>query len=287
MEAIQGNLFMLKKFENIIKKNINRESFLWKVGAPVYAAFKKRFVSWQPCLDKIELEITTFCSLSCFNCDRSVRQAVSGEYMSLEQIAKFVQESFDLNWHWKQITILGGEPTLHPQFFEVLEIIKKYKDKNPACWVEIATNGYGLKVQEILAKMPQWLKIRNSSKQSNKQNFSSYNIAPIDLERYKRANFKKGCWILGACGLGLTKYGYYCCGAGASVDRVFGFDIGLKKLSMVNRRAIKKQLKQLCRYCGHFKDSFETEKVSEEEMSHSWAEAYRAYKIRRPELTLY
>lgn len=278
---------MLKKFENIIKRNVSRDSFLWKICAPAYIAFKRRFVSWQPNLNKIELEITTFCSLVCFNCDRSVRQAPSGEYMSFEQIEKFVQESLDLNWQWERITILGGEPTLHPQFFEALEVIKKYKDKNPSCRVEIATNGYGPKVQELLAKMPEWVKIRNSAKQSNKQNFSSYNLAPIDLERYKKANFSKGCWITEACGLGLTRYGYYPCGAGASVDRVFGFNIGFKKLSDVNRRVLKKQLKQLCRYCGHFKDSFETEKVSEEEMSHSWADAYRAYKIRRSEPTLY
>jgi hypothetical protein len=278
---------MLKKFENIIKRNVSRDSFLWKFCAPAHAAFKRRFVSWSPSLNKIELEITTFCSLACFNCDRSVRQAPTGEYMALEQINKFVKESLDLDWRWEQITILGGEPTLHPQFFEALEIIKKYKDKNPACVVEIATNGFGPKVREVLLKMPDWIKIRNSAKQSNKQNFSSYNVAPIDLEEYRRANFKKGCWILEACGLGLTRYGYYPCGAGASVDRVFGFDIGLKTLSLVNRKILRKQLKQLCCYCGHFKDSFETERVSEGKVSPSWEAAYKASKIKKPELTLY
>ncbi len=278
---------MLKKIEKFAKQHIKREGFLWKKLAPLYAVFKKRFVPWPTSLNSVELEITTYCSLACFNCDRSVRQAPTGEYMSLEQIEKFVKESWNLNWQWERITILGGEPTLHPQFFEVLEIIKKYKDKNPACVVEIATNGYGPKVQEVLAKMPDWVKIRNSAKQSNRQNFSSYNLAPIDLKKYQNANFIKGCWVTEVCGLGLTRYGYYPCGAGASVDRVFGFDIGLKKLADVNRHILKKQLKQLCRYCGHFKDSFETGRVSEDKVSPSWEAAYKAHKIKKPELTLY
>lgn len=280
---------MINKIRNTIKRNIkiNRGGFLWKTVAPGYDAFKKRFIPWETSLNRVEMEITTFCSLACFNCDRSVRQAPTGEFMSLEQIAKFVKESLELNWRWERITIIGGEPTLHPQFFEAAAIIKKYKDKNPACVVEIATNGYGPKVQEVLVKMPEWIKIRNSAKQSNKHDFSSYNVAPVDLKKYRRANFKKGCWITEACGLGLTKYGYYPCGAGASVDRVFGFNIGLKNLSEVNRRALKKQLKRLCRYCGHFKDSFEAEKVSEDTVSPVWEAAYKTYKTKKPELDTY
>jgi pyruvate-formate lyase-activating enzyme len=85
--------------------------------------------------------------------------------MSIEQITKFVQESLQLNWKWKKITLIGGEPTLHPYFFEVLSIVKKYKDKHNHCEIIVATNGYGPIVNQVLTKIPVWVTIINSKKQ--------------------------------------------------------------------------------------------------------------------------
>ena len=42
----------------------------------------------------IEIEITTDYNLKCFNCDRSCRPALSEEYMTVEQIKLFLEESF-------------------------------------------------------------------------------------------------------------------------------------------------------------------------------------------------
>ena len=266
---------MLKEQKDRIKKKIRK--FLLKKG----------LVPWIPNKSCIEIEITTACSLACFNCDRSVRQAPSNEHMSLEQIERFVKESIELDWKWERITLIGGEPTLHPQLFELLKIIKKYKDINNNCMIEIATNGYGRKVNEIINKLPNWIVIRNSKKESNTQSFSSYNIAPLDLKEYKNANFKRGCWVTERCGLGLSKYGYYPCGAGASIDRIFGFDVGQKKLSLVNDAILKNQLEILCKYCGHYKHNYDAERTTEEKMSISWQKAYENYRKTKPNLLLY
>src|SRR3989338_5929729 len=113
--------------------------------------------SFSPNLEKIEIEIITACNLRCFNCDRSSRQAVSGEFMSVSQVESFVNESIGLNWNWKVINILGGEPTLHPQFFEILEMIKKYKLFNPNSEITLATNGHGEIVKKRLLEVPSWI----------------------------------------------------------------------------------------------------------------------------------
>jgi hypothetical protein len=278
---------MINKIAKIAKNNINPDGYLLKILEPLYAGYQRYFVPLETSLNKIELEITSYCSLACHNCDRSVRQAPTGEHMSLEQINKFVQESLELNYEWNTINILGGEPTLHPDFFEILMGIKKYKDKYNDCRVEVSTNGYGPVVNKVLTEMPDWIVINNSSKQSNKQKFSSYNIAPIDFKKYRNKDFSRGCRITQYCGLGLNRYGYYCCGAGASVDRIFGFNVGLHSLSLVNRNVISEQLKLLCQFCGHFKENYGKKTISQDKFSPSWEKAYDEYKKNKPKLTLY
>jgi molybdenum cofactor biosynthesis enzyme MoaA len=106
---------------------------------------KNNIVPWNINKRKIEIEITTRCSLACFNCDRSIRQAASNEDINVEQIKKFLDESIRLNWKWKEIKIIGGEPTLHPYFFEILDVIKRYTEFNSHCKIILSTNGFGKK----------------------------------------------------------------------------------------------------------------------------------------------
>jgi len=262
-----------------------RELF-WFIDLIFYLK-KKQIIPWDINTHKLEIELTTRCSLACFNCDRSIRQAPSNEYISIKQITKLIDESIRLNWKWKHITILGGEPTLHPYFFEIIDIIKRYKDFNPHSKIILSTNGYGKKVNNVLSNIPDWIIVRNSRKISNSNKFNSYNIAPIDLSNLKNKGLFTGCWIMDICGLGFTRYGFYPCGPGASIDRVFGFDIGIKKLSSIEEYKLRKQLIILCRYCGHFKENFGKELISEEKMSNNWRNAYTKYKIEKPRLRLY
>lgn len=249
----------------------------------------------------VELEITTKCNLKCFNCDRSCRQAPSDEHMSLKQIKLFIKESLLYQRRWEYIAILGGEPTLHPKFWKILDEFKKHNIS-----AELITNGYGEIVNHTLNQLPSWLSVCNTKKQSPYQSFIYYNLAPIDFG-IKTA---PPCWILKSCGYGLTRYGYYPCGAGASIDRVFGFDIGIKNLKELTLSNTNRRLKILCRYCGHSpaidnilssmsekekKNIYETEKKSAPNfnrryitpMSKSWIEAYKKYKKEKPKLKLY
>jgi len=68
-------------------------------------------------LSMIEIDITYACNLRCYNCNRSCTQAPTVERMTVDQIKKFVEESKASNLQWKRIRILGGEPTLHPDFY--------------------------------------------------------------------------------------------------------------------------------------------------------------------------
>ncbi|MFI5324381.1 MAG: radical SAM protein, partial [Thermodesulfobacteriota bacterium] len=124
-----------------LSKQTGPPLFLWKTLLAIYnlplllnpkiILKLKKLTPWLTNTTRIEIEVMTNCTLSCFNCNRSVRQAPANEYMSLEQIEKFVTESIEQNWRWELINLIGGEPTLHPQLCEILKKIREYKDFNP------------------------------------------------------------------------------------------------------------------------------------------------------------
>jgi len=272
---------------------IGSKGFYKVINSRIRAKFKMPyFINF----DNIDIEIITTCNLNCYNCDRSCGTAPSKEMMSLEQIKCFIDESIKYNKKWNEIKLLGGEPTLHPQFFEILDLLKEYRDKHsPDTSIAMATNGYGKKVNEVLAKCPEWLRILNTKKTSNVQEFSTFNVAPIDLDEYKNnknIDYSSGCWILEACGLGLTPNGYYACGAGGSADRIFGWNMGLKSLEEVTEENLRKQLKTLCKFCGHFKDYgryrlSDYGLVTHQVTSKSWEKAYTKWRENPPKMGKY
>ncbi|MFH0754187.1 MAG: radical SAM protein [Candidatus Omnitrophota bacterium] len=234
---------------------------------------------------KIEIEITTDCNLNCYNCNRSCRQAPSDEHMSLAQIEKFVAQSVQAGRHWARIRILGGEPTLHPQFFEILDVLLRYKKEySPETVLMVVSNGFGDKVQQALAKLPPEIVLENTNKKSARNMFDSFNVAPIDLPEYKDVDYINACHACSMFAMALTRYGYYPSGAGAGIDRVFGFNIGKKTLPPVTDN-MQDQLRVLCRYCGHFKHHIQG--TDQERFSPAWQEAYRKYALHKPKLDLY
>ncbi len=222
----------------------------------------------------VELEITTDCNLKCVNCDRSCRQAPSKERMTLMEIQKFVNESIEHQHKWKRIVVLGGEPTLHPDLNRIFDILKTYKNTYQECDIKIYSNGFGNYVTNTLKSIPNWVKIKNSRKKSPvKHGHSLYNNAPIDHGLPATV-----CSIPWRCGLGLTKNGYYPCGAGASIDRIFKFGIGIQKIKDLTFENIIKQLQLLCKYCGY--NPLISKQGEQEIVSPIWKKQYKTYNKR-------
>jgi len=106
------------------------------------------------------------------------------------------------------------------------------KDFSPKTKIVLNSSGFGTKVKNILYKIPKGIIIWSSQKESPLQKkFQSFNVAPIDIPKYKSINYSNGCRTTQSCGISLNRYGYYPCGAGGGIDRVFGFNIGKKKVT--------------------------------------------------------
>lgn len=278
-----------KHSDNPVKK---KNSKLSKFLTDASNAIKRdRYV---PKKDEVGIDLSVECNLRCPNCEAGCRHANVKEYMSLEQIEKFVKESLELKHKWDRIKLRGGEPTLHPQFFQVLDILKKYKDKYPKTTILIQTNNTGKKVKDVLSKLPKWTEVLSTNKEMNiddwfdmKYYFNTYSVAPVDRLGWRLfSDFTKRCWRIKIChGIGLSRHGYYLCSPGATVDRIFGCDVGIKNLKTALKSDMKKQSSALCRYCGHFKEP--NDQVKKDVVSRSWKKAFDEYNKKKPELSLY
>lgn len=230
-------------------------------------------------MQKIELDITEFCNLSCTACTRSCGIAPNKNYMSLKQIDRFVKESIKLTWKWKTIRLIGGEPLLHPSIIEVFDIIKKYKDYNPDCYVDVMTNGREA-VHKILPKIPSWMGIFNNEKNKEKKNQTHnipFNVAPIDVDEFDTDNMRQ-CKAPYECGIGLTKLGYFPCVLGGGIARVFNLKTGIKKLKDVNFKSLNKTFPSVCRVCGWYLVAGEKyKKYNIKTISPSWQKALKKY----------
>lgn len=206
-----------------------------------------------PNLERIEIDITWECQVRCMNCDRSCRQAPTDERMTVEQIAAFVEQSVSTGKRWERITILGGEPTLHPDLDQLLDLLLAFRETySPSTALVLASNGHGERTQQILENLPGGIQVRVTAKHSPLQpTFEPFNIAPIDILELRGARFSDGCWIAGDCGIGLGPRGYYPCGVAGGIDRVFGLGVGLREIPKRPGDLVT-AMDACCRYCGHF-----------------------------------
>ena len=252
-----------------------------------------KYGKYKTSFDSIEIDITYRCDLRCLNCDRSCRQAPSEDDMEVEQIERFIEESERKDHRWKRIRVMGGEPILHPEIADILDLLSDYHQRNPDATLEFYTNGYGPDKRSRLEIIPADFVIKNTHKNGViNRKFEPFNLAPVDIsDGDHESDYEQGCWITKDCGLGFNRHGYYQCAVAAGIDRVFGYDLGLKSLPEGDD-SLSKLKSKLCGLCGHFLNRVYVEtdqrkQVWGEPMSESWKQTYENYERKKPTLSLY
>ena len=235
--------------------------------------------------DLVEIDLTYLCNLRCNNCNRSSAQAPEDIHISLDTVRQFVNDSLAAGRYWARIRLLGGEPTLHPDFLKILEELQRYQTQFPDTSIQVVTNGYGRKVEAILKALPASIYIENSSKAGEVQpGFGPFNLAPQDSIAYAGADYRNGCSIASTCGMGLTPQGYYPCAVAGGIDRVLGMRRGRSKLPATDDE-MRDLMDIACRLCGRFRDGhYVPEKLRPplltQQTSRSWQKIYVDWRTR-------
>ena len=237
--------------------------------------------------DRIEIDLTYACNLRCLNCNRSVSQAPEKLYMSRERIKQFIAESIARQKHWKNIRLLGGEPTLHPEFLGILDDLLQYRKSVPHCVIEVVTNGNGKAVKAMLKKIPAGIVIENSAKSGNLQpTFGPFNLAPVDTPAYRFADYRNGCAVMEECGMALTPLGYYPCAVAGGIDRIEGNQLGHDSIPADDDDMLA-AAEKLCRLCGHFREGHFIPNhlrplTMEQKTSPTWVRLYDKWRKEKP-----
>jgi hypothetical protein len=228
---------------------------------------------FQPSRDCVEIDITYKCNLKCTNCNRSCTQAPSEAEMPVSTIEAFINQSVDHKINWKRIRILGGEPTLHSRFFDIVDRLMDYRRAhNPSVRLVVCSNSYGGQVRRVLEQLPAAIVIKSTLKTSDANLFRPFNVAPVDSPFNRFSDYACGCRIIEECGIGLTLSGYYMCAIAGGIDRIFGYRLGRAFLPDPHDD-FGDQMAAFCPLCGHFGFQWPTRKSRQ---SKTWRQAYAA-----------
>ncbi len=220
----------------------------------------------------VVIDITYRCNLACSNCNRSCTKAPTNQEMTPNQIADFIDQSIAENRSWQRIRLLGGEPTFHPDFLHIVEMLRKYRRNHcPELRLVVCTNGAGNRVRRILKAAPRDVVIKNTFKSSRQRLFRPFNMAPVDSPFFRFSDFACGCRILNDCGIGVTPQGIYACAVSGGIDRVVGYGLGRKHLPL-STDDMTDQLRVFCPLCGHFGFRWPTRVAKR---SPTWERIYR------------
>ncbi|MDL2327536.1 radical SAM protein [Ruminococcaceae bacterium OttesenSCG-928-A11] len=232
---------------------------------------------------RLQIDLNLICNMGCENCDRhlDIAPGSSEHDISLEQISRMLSESVDVGYEWEAILLLGGEPTLHPQFRDIVHMIVEYKNKNnTALKIRMASNGYS----ELTRKELQWVRdtypfvVVVDTAKTSKEQADFVNIRRAPKDRYPEQNHFERCNIPCYSGIGFNYSGFYGCATGGATAKLFGFDIGIKRVKDLTYGNLENFYKSICPLCGHYDAAQILREKDLSSVSSSWANAIDLYK---------
>jgi hypothetical protein len=222
----------------------------WKKGGPPQGKVKLN--------NSLELQILFACPWSCHACDQMSNfhgiSFIKKGTMSMKQIEHFITEMKLANAYFGRIRIVGGEPTVHPAFVRICELL--YNElvlTEHIGHLELVTNGdqsilnYAEKIEAV---KPFILHIHTSGEGSKQKHHTATYVHTPESLGYEG----KRCGQPEHCGWSLSYYGYAPCSSGAGIMRLRDLMPKFQKndLPMVaGTEANWPELQSLCNVCYH------------------------------------
>lgn len=164
----------------------------------------------------IQIEVTNACWLRCTNCTRFVGHHRKPYYMELDYFRKAIES---LEEFPGRVGMMGGEPTMHPQFLELCEIMREMiPDKRRR---EFWTSGHKYEeLKDVILETFDEDRIAYNDHTSLKGQHHPLLIAADDVIKDKELMWKliDNCWIQEQWSASINPKGAFFCEVAAAKD---------------------------------------------------------------------
>ena len=256
---------------------------------------------------KAEFHLTYACDLECAACNRgSFLKKPHTDNMTLDDAREFMRQADALGWRPDLVTLVGGEPTLHPDFEGFVDLLVSWPTK-----IQVWSNAYRPRATELvqLAMKRKGVTVcRDTEKPGgsiaageitfDKDNLGKrpdgswwsldMYISPDDFGLPLREPCFQHSSII--CGIAVDHGGYAPCALGGNIDALLTPILGpggrTKQLAdLWNPETMARMTAHLCRHCGQQKmeriegmlERCDTSRFGTP-MSPTWIKAFEARK---------
>ena len=226
-----------------------------------------------PTSGKAEIHIGYECDLACRNCNRmSFLNDAHTPAMVPADLTDFLDQCRALGW-WPSILLIGGEPTMHPDFFEFCAIAQGFVTEGRQIdgnelHCQLWSNQASEDARAKCAKARDWFGVSlvPETVKPRSQILSIYDIfvSPIDMGLDGRPH----CWQHASeiCGISVDSAGFTPCAIGGAIDGILGLGFRTKRLAdLFDEEKVAEITKTMCGHCGHHLSQFGHPKMSAED----------------------
>jgi hypothetical protein len=199
--------------------------------------------------DTIQIEITNACVKNCANCTRLVGHQQKPYFMELRTIELALDSLADFR---NNIGIMGGEPTTHPHFREICELVRK---KVPHERRFLFTTGYKWDLYRSIIRSTFGVNVLINDHKRPFQKHHPMMIAVKDVvpDHQLAEQLIANCWVAKRWSASINPNGCFFCEIAAAQSILFGEPAGMpiqkgwwdKPLSFFSD-----QMKIACSRCG-------------------------------------
>ena len=206
------------------------------------------------------INFTFACNLSCVGCDRaSFIKPQHSPPMTKERLGEFLEEVKAEGIELKRMRIVGGEPTLHPDFLEMTTMCIRYSEETEyRCNVRIFSNQHAPRTRTLLDEVHR----KHPSLQMMGAHKKESWVFPR-MTRYEYVSPKDAgidcpwpCPNMGSrgkCGNGVDQVGYSLCPTAGPIDAILGLGARATTIKqMLDPEFVRWQSETICSRCGQF-----------------------------------
>ena len=212
------------------------------------------------------IDITHACDQQCRWCNRlcGSEYARPANPMTLDQVQHAVSIMRPRITADTRIRIAGGEPTLHSQLREILDIIISGTEDLRRIPIHLSTHGISIHAKTVVQQLqaifpPEQLVFRISKATPERYEMiegAHFPLFRASLDLLPRARYAESlhdeilqCTNRTDCGIGITAYGVFACPTAAVFAHLLHKDIGLTHVPTEDE-LVRLQGRELCSYCG-------------------------------------